>query len=267
MSGSYVALGEERIWIEQRGAGDDLILLCGLGDAHDAWSHQLETLSTDYRVTSIDNRGVGRSTLPSGPFTVADMAADTAAVLDDLEVRQAHVAGFSMGGAIAQELALARPDLVRSLTLVGTWCRTDEHQRRLFEAWAWMAERAESDEAFVRALFLWVYTRRAHLDGSIEGWVQGALTAAHPQSTDAFVQTVAAIVGHDAADRLDAISVPSLVIAGEDDAICPPDVQRDLADRIPGSTVTLLSAEAHQPFQESPAVFDERLRDFLASCP
>jgi pimeloyl-ACP methyl ester carboxylesterase len=251
------------LWIEQRGSGPDVVLLCGLGDTHQAWSAQLESLADRFALTAIDNRGVGRSGLPDGPFTVADMAADAAGVLDAVGIGRAHVAGFSMGGAIAQELAIARPDLVASLILVGTWCRTDAHQRRMFESWAWMAQRADSDEAFLRSLFLWVYTRRAHLNGAVDTWVAQALADEHPQSLDAFVRTVDAIKAHDAADRLRAVTVPTLVVAGEHDMICPPSVQRELVEHLSSCDLRLLPGEAHQPFQEAPDLFDRLVLEFL----
>lgn len=263
---SHVSAAGAEIWVEQRGSGKDVLLLCGLGDTHAAWSHQLESLpAAGYRVTAIDNRGVGRSTLPPGAFSVADMARDAAAVLEALGIAEAHVAGFSMGGAIAQELALARPELVASLLLVGTWCRTDAYQRRLFETWAWTAQRAESDEQFARSMLLWVYTRRAHADGSIERWVDQALTEEHPQPLDAFLRTIEAIADHDTADRLGELDTPTLVIAGDEDAIFPPAVQRELAGRIAGARLELLPGEAHQPFQEAPYHFDRLAVEFLAS--
>lgn len=263
MTGMHVAANGVPLWIEQRGSGPDLVLLCGLGDTHQAWAHQLQSLAGRFRLTAIDNRGVGRSGLPDGAFTVADMAADAAGILDALGIARAHVAGFSMGGAIAQELAIARPDLVASLVLVGTWCRTDAHQRRMFESWAWMAQRADSDEAFVRSLFLWVYTRRAHLSGAVDGWVQQALTEEYPQSTDAFVRTVEAIEAHDAADRLGQVTVPALIVAGDQDLICPPRVQQELAEHLAHCDVRLLPEEAHQPFQEAPDLFDRVVLEFL----
>jgi pimeloyl-ACP methyl ester carboxylesterase len=259
----HVAGNGVPLWIEQRGSGPDLVLLCGLGDTHDAWSHQLESLAGRFAVTAIDNRGVGRSGLPEATFSVADMALDAAGALDALGIAQAHVAGFSMGGAIAQELAIARPDLISSLVLVGTWCRTDAYQRRLFESWAWMAEGADSDEAFVRSLFLWVYTRRAHLSGAVDTWVEQALAQEHPQSTDAFLRTVDAIKAHDTADRLPQITAPTLIVAGDQDLICPARAQQELAERLTRCDVRLLAEEAHQPFQEAPDLFDRVVLEFL----
>jgi pimeloyl-ACP methyl ester carboxylesterase len=260
----HVVAGGAELWVEQRGSGPDLLLLCGLGDTHAAWSHQLESLAGRFRVTALDNRGVGRSSLPDGGFGVADMAADAAGVLDALGIERAHVMGFSMGGAIAQELALARPELVASLVLVGTWCRTNAYEHAVFDTWAWTARRAESDEQFIRSMLLWVYTRRAHLDGSIETWVAQALAEEHPQSTDAFLRSIDAIAAHDTADRLAALTAPTLVIAGDEDLIFPPPVQHDLVARLPNARLELLPGEAHQPFQEAPETFDRLVLDFLS---
>jgi pimeloyl-ACP methyl ester carboxylesterase len=261
--GSEVEANGTRLWVEQRGAGHDVVLLSGVGDSHLAWSRQVDTFSRDFHVTAIDNRGVGQSALPDGPFTVRDMADDAAAVLEALDVGPAHLIGFSMGGAIAQELAIVRPDLVGSLVLVGTWARTDAYQHELFESWKRLANDATSEEGFARTLALWVYTRRAHADGSIERWIAQMVDAPHPQSTDAWIRSLDAIQAHDTADRLGRISAPTLVIGGDSDLICPAEVQTDLAARIPGARLELLAGEAHQPFQEAPDEFDRIVLGFL----
>jgi pimeloyl-ACP methyl ester carboxylesterase len=265
MPGFLVEIPGGALWAEQRGAGPDLVLLSGLGDTHKAWSAQLASLANRYRVTALDNRGTSRSSPPDHDFTVATMADDVAQAVKALEITEAHVAGFSMGGAIAQELALAHPELVSTLTINGSWCRTDAYQRHLFDSWIWMAQRAESDEAFVRAIYLWVYTRRAHLTGEVETWIRQALEEEHPQSTDAFVRTVEAIKQHDTAARLGRIDVPVLIVAGTEDMIFPPAVQEDMASRLSDCRLELMDGEAHQPFQESPAKFNDVLTEFLAA--
>lgn len=264
LTGSLIDAGTCPIWVEQRGSGQDLVLFSGLGDTHRAWSSQLDAFSNRYRVTAIDNRGVGKSELPPGSFSIGDMAADAVHVLDSLGIANAHIAGFSLGGAIAQELCLMRPNLSKSLTLVGSWCRTNAYQRQLFESWSWMAETADDDEAFIRAIYLWVYTRRAHIDGSINRWVRDMLAEENPQSTDAFNRTISAILTHDTADRLHLLRLPTLIVAGEDDLVCPPDVQHDLALRLPESRLRIISDEAHQPFQEAPEIFNSIVSEFVS---
>jgi len=226
-----IQINGARISFEQLGSGPDVLLLSGLGDSHRAWENQLSALSDRYRITAIDNRGVGGSSLPAGDLSIAMMAADAAGVLDAVDVKTARVIGFSMGGAIAQELALIRPETVSSLVLVGTWCRPDLAMKRLFDSWSWMAEHAPSDRAFLNSLYLWVYSRRAHADGSVDRWVTQALEDPHPQPLTAFQRTAAILAGHDTADRLTHLRVPALVVVGEDDLICPPEFSHELVVR------------------------------------
>ena len=261
--GTLVDAGGVELWVEQRGAGQ--MLYCCPASATRTWrgrtsSSRSPAASASRRSTTEGSEG---STLPDGPFTVRDMADDTIRVIERLGIKPVHLAGFSMGGAIAQELAITRPDLVASLVLVGTWCRTDPFQYELFESWKREAVAAASDEQFARALVLWIYSRRAFADGSIKKWVSQMLAVPQPQSTDAFIRTIDAIQAHDTADRLGSILAPTLVIGGDSDLICPADGQSNLAARIPGAQLELLSGEAHQPFQEAPEEFDRSVLAFL----
>ena len=139
--------------VERRGSGPDVLLIAGLGDPAEAWQPQLDGLADRYRVTAFDNRGVGRSPLPDEPLSVATMADDTAAIMRALDVPAAHVAGFSMGSAIAQELALGHPELVRSLVLVSTYARPDALFRSQLAFWRWLVEAAPSERALFEAFF------------------------------------------------------------------------------------------------------------------
>jgi len=251
-----VQLGGVDLHYEQSGSGDDLLLLCGLGDDHTAWDAQVAAFRDRFRITVVDNRGVGRSSLPDGPFGVADMAADAAALLDHLGIGRTHVAGFSMGGAIAQELALLRPELVRSLVLVGSWARGDRYVNSVFESIVWMAGIADSDAAFLNAFLPWCYAPALYEDGRIDDIVAAMLANPYPQDTEAFQRTTRACMAHDTLDRLDAIEAPTLVVSGEIDIFLPPRFSRALADGIPGAELVSLPDRAHQPFQEAPEEFD-----------
>jgi pimeloyl-ACP methyl ester carboxylesterase len=161
--GEPVNANGTEIWIERRGQGPDVLLIAGLGDPAEAWQPQLDGLSESYLLTAFDNRGVGRTPLPEGHLSASMMADDAAALLRTLEIPSAHVAGYSMGSAIAQELALRHPELVRSLVLVSTYARPDALWRSQLNFWRWLPEAAPSERAFFEGFFTWVYTPRARM--------------------------------------------------------------------------------------------------------
>jgi pimeloyl-ACP methyl ester carboxylesterase len=257
-----VAVGDAELWVERRGEGPDVLLIAGLSDPVEAWEPQLEGLSDRYRLTAFDNRGAGRSPLPDGPFSPATMADDAAAILRALEVPAAHVAGFSGGSAIAQELALRHPDVVRSLVLMSTWGGADAYFRSMLGSWRWLADAAPSERAMLESFFLWVYTPRAHADGTVASIIEEALAFPHPQSPEAFARQIDAFLTHDTSDRLGSIRVPTLVVAGELDILTPPRYGRAVAEAIPGARFVVLPGEAHQPFQERPDEFNALVDGF-----
>jgi pimeloyl-ACP methyl ester carboxylesterase len=250
------------IFVEQVGQGPDVLLIGGLGDTVEAWQPQLDGLADRYRLTAFDNRGAGRTAMPEGPVTVQAIADDAAGVLRALEIPGAHVAGFSMGSAIAQELALRHPQLVRSLVLVSTFARPDALFCAQLRFWRWLAEVTPGERAFFEAFFTWVYTPRAHADGTVPQIVEQALAFPHQQSVEAFQAQVDALLAHDTADRLSQIAVPTLVLAGELDTILPPRFGRSVAEQIPDARFEVMPGEAHQPFQEVPDRFNPRVDAF-----
>src|SRR5918999_3993373 len=233
--GEAIDTGHIELWTERRGHGPDVLLIAGLGDPAEAWQTQLDGLSDRYHLTAFDNRGVGRTPLPEGRLSPTTMADDAAALLRTLEVRSAHVVGFSMGGAIAQELALRHPELVRSLVLMSTYARPDALWRSQLNFWRWLVEVAPSERAFFEGFFTWVYTPRAHADGTVAQLVEEALAFPHKQSVEAFQAQVDVCLWHDTQDRLPEIGAPTLVLSGELDIILPPRFGRSVAAGIPNA--------------------------------
>lgn len=263
--GRMIRTGDTKLWVERHGEGPDVLLLAGLGDPAEAWQLQLEGLSDRYRVTAFDNAGAGRTPLPDEPLSAATMADAAAALLGALDVPAAHVVGFSMGSAIAQELALRHPALVRSLVLVSTYARPDALWRAQLNFWRWLPEVAPSERAFYEAFFTWVYTPRAHADGSVDQIVDESMAFPHQQSVEAFQAQVDACLAHDTVDRLSQIAAPTLVLSADLDVILPPRFGRDVAEAIPGAQFEVLGGEAHQPFQEAPEKFNARVDAFWRS--
>jgi pimeloyl-ACP methyl ester carboxylesterase len=128
--------------------------------------------------------------------------------------------------------------------------------------WHWMAERAPNERAMLEAFLLWIYTPRAHNDGTVDRIIEETLAFPHPQSVEAFQRQLAPFRTHDTLDRLSEITAPTLVLAGELDIATPPRLGRAVAERIPGARFEVLPGEAHQPFQEVPDAFNARVATF-----
>jgi pimeloyl-ACP methyl ester carboxylesterase len=253
------------LWVEQEGEDDDVLFISGLADEGACWVDQVAGLRDSYRLTTFDNRGVGRSSTPDGPFQIVDFAADTAALMDALGLERAHVVGSSMGGAIAQELALAHPDRVRSLVLNGTWCRGDRFLHEIFRNWMWSAEKADSIRDFLVTVNLWCFSPRIWNEGTMDGWIDAAQASPYAQSVDAFSRSSLALIGHDSADRISAIRAPTLVTVGQLDLVLPPRYSEALVERIPNARLVVVADAGHQPFQEVPAEYNRLLDEFWQS--
>ena len=250
------------IYVEQVGQGPDVLLLGGLGDTVESWQFQLHGLADRYRLTAFDNRGAGRTAMPKGPASVETMADDAAGVLRALEIPSAHVAGFSGGSIIAQELALRHPVRVRSLVLQSTFPFMDEYLRQWARFVRWLIDVAPSEHAFLEGFFLDIYTPRAHNDGTVAQIIDEVLAFPHKQAPEDMQRFLDAFIVHDTSDRLHQITAPTLVLAGGLDTVSRPELCRAVADAIPGALFEIMPAESHQPFQEVPEEWNARVDEF-----
>lgn len=264
---SHVPVAGVELWVEQAGDGDDVLFIAGLADEGSCWAGQAGELSQDHRVTVFDNRGVGRSTAPAGDYHIADFAADTVALMDELGIASAHVVGSSMGGAIAQELTLRHPERVRSLLLHGTWCATDEYFRETVRGWQLLARAAPSAREFFLAVNVWFVAPHIYDDGTIDEWADAAERNPHAQSIDAFCRSAEALLTHDTRARLGQVSCPVLVTVGSLDICTPSRYARELVELIPGARLHIFEGAGHMPYVEDPPVFTAVVRRFLAQQP
>jgi pimeloyl-ACP methyl ester carboxylesterase len=260
--GQHVRAGDLDIWTEQVGGGSDVLLIGGGGDTVESWQFQLDGLADRYRLTAFDNRGAGRTAMPGDSVSAEVMADDAAAVLRGLDVSSAHVAGFSGGSIIAQELALRHPELVRSLVLQSTWAVPDPYLRSWIIFVRWLVEVAPSERAFLEGFFLDIYTARAHNDGTVGRFIEEVLAFPHKQSTEDLQRFLDAFVDHDTSERLPGIAAPTLVLAGGRDPTARPPLCRAVAELIPGARFEVMEEEAHQPFQEVPDEWNARVDTF-----
>jgi pimeloyl-ACP methyl ester carboxylesterase len=260
----FVTAGDLDIYVHQVGQGPDVLLIGGLGDTVESWQYQLDGLADRYRVTAFDNRGAGRTAMPETPATVEAMADDAAGVLQALDIPSAHVAGFSGGSIIAQELALRHPRLVHSLVLQSTWPAPDTYLRAWMRFVHWLVEVAPSERAFLEGFLLDIYTARAHNDGTVDAIIDEALAFPYKQATKDVQAHLDAFIRHDTTDRLPEIAVPTLVLAGGRDSTSRPELCRAVAELIPGARFEVMEDECHQPFQEVPDDWNARVDAFWA---
>ena len=199
-----------------------------------------------------------------GPFTT-ELFADTAAgLLGKLGIERAHVVGASLGGAIAQQLALRHPERVRSLSLHGTWGRADGHLAAIMRSWQTVARTASLLD-LCRQCWLWVFTVWWYNDRPDDlARREGAVLAAeHPQSPEAFCAQAEACIAHDALDRLGEIRVPTLLTVGDRDILTPAHHTYAIKERMPGARVRVWQKMGHAPFSEIPDEFNRVCLDFM----
>jgi pimeloyl-ACP methyl ester carboxylesterase len=251
----------------EKGQGEPLVFLNGLSGDHLYWMGQLRAFGKHFRCLALDNRDVGQSCSPATAYTSADMAADVAGLLERLALPPAHVVGLSLGGMIAQELALAAPRRVKSLVLVDTLGRADPWFRETLAAFELIRRQVADTAAFFEAILPWWVSWRFFEQSERVTWLRWLLKQApYPQPLDAFLRQLQATRSHDALDRLGGITCPTLVLAGADDMVSPPRYSEQLRAAIPGARLALVPGVGHALPFEDPGGFTALVGEFLG-CP
>jgi 3-oxoadipate enol-lactonase len=242
-----------------------LVLVTGLGYAMWCWQPQLPAFAAQRRVVALDNRGTGRSPKPPGPYSIAGMADDVAAVMDRYDIESAAVLGHSMGGYIAQELALRRPSRVRSLVLVATAPGGADNVPVPKETLDnWLANAHLAPEEYVRAtMYLsfapgWTDEHPSQYEAFIDARLE------HPTPPEAWrAQFDAANAWIQAARPIEDIGAPTLVVHGDADRVVPVENGREIARRIPGAVLRELPGRGHVLNLEEPDDFNEIVLEFV----
>jgi 3-oxoadipate enol-lactonase len=275
---STATVGSLELYYEEHGAGEPLLLIMGLAADSTAWMFQVPEFAAKYRTIVFDNRGVGRSSKPAGPYTVHEMADDAAGLLDVLHVARAHVVGVSMGGMIAQELALRHPERVHGLVLACTYPEPDAdiERNRRFSVQQLGGSITEGGDVqidlkainpmdFLQQLLPMVFNQ-AFIANELPKLLQvfsGALQ--YGFSMEAILGQVGAVMSHKATDRLGRITAPTLVITGDADRLIPPANSDILAKGIPGAKLVKIPGGSHGFNFETPEIFNRAVLEFLAS--
>jgi pimeloyl-ACP methyl ester carboxylesterase len=253
----------EQLYYEVQGEGEPLLCVHGLACDTLAWIPQVQAFSAAYRTVIFDNRDVGQSSAGEGDYEIADMARDALALADELELDTFHLVGISMGGAIAQEIALQAPDRVRTLTLAVTFPAGSAYARRLAEVWGTRVKQV-SYEQHVDELMLLNHSEEFFENADMVEFIRTAMVNnPHPQSAEAFCRQIAACGRHDTRDRLASLTMPTHVIGGERDILVPVWKSREIAERIPGAKLTVLANAPHGLSLERAEEFNAAVLDFI----
>ncbi|HET7418464.1 MAG TPA: alpha/beta hydrolase [Solirubrobacterales bacterium] len=258
-----VMVGENELNYERSGAGEPLLLIQGMSGTHVSWGDPfLAPLRERFDVVVFDNRGIGLSAPIDGPFTIVEMAEDTAGLLDQLGIESAHVVGISMGGMIAQELALARPERLRSLTLGCTYCGGPGSQLMPEEsAQKLLAGMASGDrEKAIRAGYEVNLSPAFRADeGRYDAFHEMATTV--PAAKRTIELQVQAIFGHDTSGRLGEISTPTLIVHGTEDAVLPYPNGQLISTLMPDARLETFEDVGHMFWWERPDRSAELIRE------
>jgi 3-oxoadipate enol-lactonase len=241
---------------------ETVVLVNGLADELETWAYQTPALlDAGYRVLSFDNRGIGTSSKPAGPYSSEMLAADTKALVDELGITDFHLMGVSMGGMIAQAYALEHAADLRSLTLACTYAAPGPFCSRMFAMWADVVP-VQGVPMVMREVALWAFTLDFFRDREPELVEFETAMRYVDQPVHAYLAQFAVIQNHDATTQLSKITVPTLVLAGEEDILIPTRLSHELHDLIPGSTWAT-TAGGHACVWEHPDEFNARFVDFL----
>jgi 3-oxoadipate enol-lactonase len=258
------SVNESVIYYEVHGAGEPLLLIAGFACDHTIWSLVIPKLAARYRVVAFDNRGLGQSPGPDVRPSIRLMAEDAAGLIDALGIGPVHVAGHSMGGMIAQELALTCPDRVRSLLLLSTCAKTDARAKMINQSWGQLASRLDA-ETLSQIILPWIHTRAFfETPGAVEQLIEHFLSYPYPPSPQALHGQSMAICGFDVWNRLGEIDCPTLVLTGREDLLFPPEVTEQLAKGIRGAEPVVIDGTGHGLLVESPDTVANAMLDFLS---
>lgn len=247
-----------------QGTSEPLLLIAGFDSDSSSWSAIIPALVQQYQVILFDNRGVGQSSAPDSPYSIKQMAADAAALLDYLGVLKAHVAGHSMGGQIAQELALSHPEKVKGLLLLSSWAKGDSKFQALIELFGELPSKLDS-VLYQKALLPWLFTEAFYsTPGAIEQLLDMLQKYPFLPTSHGLYHQSRAILNSDTLDRLADISHPTLVVVGKEDLVTPVKFSEQLAQGIPNAELVTLDRGGHAFVIESAETVAKEMLNFLA---
>ncbi|WP_206474077.1 alpha/beta fold hydrolase [Dietzia sp. KRD202] len=254
--------GQATVWWDSTGSGTPILLINGLSSPSAAWFRLAPLLESNHRVLTFDNLGTGRTRAPSCAYTVPMLADAATAVVRDAGESAAHVLGISMGGLVAQELALSYPELVRSLTLVSTHAG-GPHMRQDQATLDLLAQAASmSPEERTSALARLAFAETTPVERVEEDL---ARRADYPTTDEGYRNQLTGTARWERLADLPRIACPTMVVHGERDRMVSIESARQLAENIPNAQLSVLPHAGHQLFTDQPEAGARTVLDFVAA--
>jgi 3-oxoadipate enol-lactonase len=256
------------IYYEVHGKGFPLVLIRGLGSNADHWYAQIPAFSSHFSVVCFDNRGIGRSQKSDEASTISMMADDTVALMDSIGISRAHILGISMGGMIAQQIALRYPSRVHGLVLACTHCggyhavRTSEEIAKIFVEYILTGSQEAAQKAAPS-----IFTERTLKERPEVVQRYSEISQRFPPDPATLINQWKAVQGHDTWAELPKIEAPTLVLTGSEDILIPPENATILTERIPNARLQVIEGGGHQFLVEQADAFNRAVLDFLDSLP
>jgi pimeloyl-ACP methyl ester carboxylesterase len=262
----HVTTNGIQMFYEERGSGEPLICIMGVTAPGGVWDAHAAEWSKHFRCILGDNRGVGLTDKPEGPYTTAMMADDYAGLMDQLGIKQARVVGCSLGSVVAQQLALRHPEKVKSMILMCTWARQDR-----FGLYTWQhlmkCKSTMRPEDFMHYVQMLIFTKpwfdNDDCWNNMQGGLKEAATNAAPQPVHAMEAQSAAAMTHNTISELKNVKCPTLVIGGKNDTFTPRWMGEEVAAAIPGADLHLYDDAGHAFHWEQLADFNPRSTEWL----
>lgn len=260
-----VKVNDIEMYYEQHGQGEELLLITGLNGSHLMWANVLPKLSKNYHVTIIDNRGAGLTSAPKGPYSITQMADDTAALMDAIGLEQAHVVGHSMGGAIAQQLAIRHPEKLKKLILYATSSKFDPRCIFAVELTLYLQKQGASPQDIARLVSIpYCFSKQFIAEpNNIESFYKLADENPYPMNHDASIAQTDACRNHNTRELLSNIQAWTLVISPEQDILTPPCDGQYMAARIPNARFMEIKDYAHCWHLEAPDYFCDQVHLYI----
>ena len=250
---------------EECGSGEPLLLIMGLSAPGAAWELHVNEYKKHFRCIVLDNRGAGASDKPAGDYTTELMASDAIGVMDALGIERFHINGISMGGAIAQQIAITHPARVKSAVITASWAFCGNYMKNVFEMMK-ITRTNLSRNDFPTTFFLWLYSPKfyeANPQAIAEG-MRGIASDPSPMPQHAFDSQAAACMAHDTRGKLSTITAPVLLTAGCKDIFTPIECSKYLHEHIKGSTLEVFEGFAHTHHWEDLERYNRVTSEFMS---